>query len=60
MTYQILQASDQQTSISEQPYIPVGTDEAEFDQWLAAQGLEVDTEDDDSLNRDRAELFGLG
>lgn len=56
MTYQILSQTLMAPSNSE-PYVPTGTDEAEYDKWMAAihgeEGL-----DDDLVQRDRAELFG--
>ena len=56
MTFQVLQQNQTEHSVSE-PYVSRGTDEAEYNQWLAVQGLEAETDDGD-IESDRHELFG--
>lgn len=55
MTFQVLESSNPQNLVSE-PYVPTGTDAAELNQWLVANGKEPIREDE--FDEDVAELFG--
>lgn len=55
MTYQILSQAPINSLNSE--YIPTGGDAAEYDQWAKANGIEVNEDDDSSLDREYDFLF---
>lgn len=58
MTYQILsQAPTNSLNSNLEEYVPTGGDKAEYDLWAKANGIEVNEDDDSSLDREYDFLF---